>query len=133
MCDRPREGESAGTRLAFMLRTNLHNYENWCFLLSDTLLEDKRSALRIETERVLSLSEAIKDAHILDHALATQKSLAACLHANVSAQSNAEEPSPPTSFVEVDTFAPAQKNETQLRFQRTTHSAGRKQKMVPLV
>ena len=82
---------------------------------------------------MLSLSEAVKDTHILDHALITLKNLAACLQANVSAHSNAEEPSPPTSFVEVDTFAPAQKNETQLRIQRTTHSAGRKQKMVPLV
>ena len=88
---------------------------------------------RVETERVLSLSEAVKDTHILYHALATVKYFAACLQANVSAQSNAEEPSPPTSFVEVDTFAPAQKNETQLHFQRTTYSAGRKQKMVPLV
>ena len=82
--------------------------------------------MRIETERVLSLSEAVKDTHILDHSLATLKNLAAYLQANVSAQRNAEKPFPPTSFVEVDTFAPAQKNETQLRFQRTTHSAGRK-------
>ena len=37
------------------------------------------------------------------------------------ALSNVKEPPPPTSFVEVDAFAHAHKNEMQLHFQRTTH------------
>ena len=39
----------------------------------------------------------------------------------LSAQSNVEEPPQLTSFVEVDGFAHAHKNEMRLHFQMTTH------------
>ena len=88
--------------------------------------------MQVEAERVQSLSKAITDTHILDHALATLSQLASSLKASIPTQCN-EDSNQPTSFSPVDHFAPAQKNEIQLCFKRTTHSAGRKQKMVPLV
>ena len=101
-------------------------------LQTATLIDAKRSAVQVAAEWVQSLSKAITDTHILDHALATLSTLASSLMANISMQCN-ENSNQPTSFSTVDNFAPAQKNEVQLCFKRTTNSAGRKQKMVPLV
>ena len=100
--------------------------------VSDTLIDAKRSAMQVEAERVQSLSKAITDTHILDHTLATLSKLASTLKANIPTQCNADA-NQPTLFSLIDNFAPAQKNEVQLHFKRTTNSAGRKQKMVPLV
>ena len=81
-------------------------------------------------ERVTSGLEAIDDAHILDHAITVLTHLATTLEANAQSQIG-----PPNSvtFLAVDHITPAEKNEKQLCFKRTTHSAGRKQKMVPLL
>lgn len=89
-------------------------------------------AVKVELEKVLAQTEAITDAHILDHALANLTKLSASLQVHIPKESNEEMP-PPSTFVSVEKFPPAKKNELQLRFSKTTNSAGRKQKMVPLL
>ena len=113
-------------------RTHTCLYMHYAYLQTATLIDAKRSAVQVAAERVQSLSKAITDTHILEHALATLSTLASSLKANIPMQCN-ENSNQPTSFSTVDNFAPAQKNEVQLCFKRTTNSAGRKQKMVPLV
>ena len=86
-----------------------------------------------ETEQVLKLSRTINDPHLLDHALATLSILASSLEAHVAdASRDSKAKTEIKSFTVVDKFAPAEKNEPQPRFKKTTDSAGRKQKMVSL-
>ena len=92
-------------------------------------------AVKLELEKVLAQTETITDAHILDHALANLTKLSASLQVHIPKESiDTNEAMPlPSGFVPVEKFPPAKKNEVQLRFSRTTNSAGRKQKMVPLL
>ena len=99
-------------------------------LICYAVVDAKRSSVQREAERLLSLTRTITDTHLLDHALSTLSKLASSLQAHVSTEQNEELV---TSFTTVDKFAPAQMNERQLQFKRTTNSAGRKQKMIPLV
>ena len=91
-------------------------------------------AVKLELEKVLAQTEAITDAHILDHALANLTKLSASLQVHIPKEIDGTKEAilQPSSFVPVEKFPPAKKNEVQLRFSRTTHSAGRKQKMIPL-
>ena len=87
-----------------------------------------------ETERVLKMSRNIKDPHLLDHALATLSILASSLEAHTAdPDTEPKEETRIEPFTIVDRFAPAEKNQLQPRFKRTTDSAGRKQKLVPLL
>ena len=86
-----------------------------------------------KVEKVLHLTTNLRDPHLLNHALATLSILASSLEAH------AFNPDPDTAKIEkkhftaVDHFAPAEKNELQPRFKKTTDSAGRKQKMLLLM
>ena len=87
-----------------------------------------------ETEQLLKVLRKINDPHLLDHALATLSILASSLEAHVAdSQSDPDAKKEIKSFAVVDKFAPAEKHELQPRFKKTADSAGRKQKMVPLM
>ena len=93
-------------------------------------VQHKRNAIVAETEKIIAHTQAVDDIHMLEHAVATLSKLSATLLSHVSSESTAA--NQPNSFVEVETFAPAQRNEPQLQFKKTTGSAGRKQKIFPL-
>ena len=76
-------------------------------MITDAVLERKRTAVHSQIGRVASVIEAVADACVLVHALTT------LTHSIVQ-------------------FSQAEKSETQMRFTKTTNSAGRRQKMVPL-
>ena len=97
--------------------------------LADALVKAKWLAVESKAKQVLALSRAITDPHILEHTLGTLSKLASTLEVHTPKECTEDTKTP---FQTVDSFAPAQKNEVQLHFKRTTHSAGRKQKMVPL-
>ena len=97
------------------------------------MLESKRTAVCAQVKRVVSELEAVTDIHILDHAVAILTQLATTLHSNAQSDCKSEEQPQPPPFVSVVQFSAAEKNEIQPRFQKTTNSAGRKQKMLPLV
>ena len=92
-------------------------------------LEQKRKAIKAEAEKVLSYTQEVTDTHILDHTIATLSQLSTSLLAHLPSSTSDQQP---TTFVDVEKFAPAQKNEPQIQFKRTTSSAGRKQKIIPL-
>lgn len=75
--------------------------------LLDTIIAAKRSAVETEANNVISCCQGTTDSHILDHALATLKSLVTSLKAHTYNQSN--ENSSPSTFITVNAFAPAQK------------------------
>ena len=77
-----------------------------------------------------SYLKAVDDTHILDHALQTLKQLTSTLHAN---SSSPEDEAKLVPFVPVVYFSPAEKSETQPKFKKTINSAGRKQKIIPLM
>lgn len=83
---------------------------------------------------MVKLARKINDPHLLDHALATLSILGSSLEAHVADASTAPKAKMEIkSFTVVDKFAPAEKNELQPQFKKTTDNAGRKQKMVPLM
>ena len=75
--------------------------------------------------------ENVCDTHLLEHTLTTLTNLTASLKAHIPEDSVTT--TQPSNFTVVDKYAPAQKNELQPSFKRTTKSAGRKQTMLPLV
>ena len=95
-----------------------------------TGVQHKRSILAVEIQKVLEYSQAITDAHILDSAVATVTQLSSSLKQHLPSSSTGNDI--PQSFIEVDKFAPAQKNERQLQFKRTTNTPGRTKKMIAL-
>lgn len=101
-------------------------------IVTDAVLERKRTAVHLQIDRVASLIQAVDDAHVLDHSLTTLTKLATTLEANSEVHSLSNDNSQPANFVPIVHFSPAEKSETQMRFRKTTNSAGRKQKMVPL-
>lgn len=114
------------------IHTNLfYTYMHVAFLLcTESVIHAKQLAVESEIERVLKLSRNIKDPHLLDHTVATLSILASSLEAHTGDPDT--ELKEEKSFTIVDKFAPAEKNELQPRFKRTTDSAGRKQKLIPL-
>ena len=116
------------------LSKTYNNHCHQCLLNpSDSLISAKHLAVESETNRVLTLSREVNDPHLLDHALATLSMLASSLQAHVTDKTrNSEAEIESNSFKVVDKFAPAEKNETQPRFKKTTDTAGRKQKMISL-
>ena len=66
------------------------------------------------------------------HALTTLKQLAVTLKVNTREEKSLHEHVQPAPFNVITKFAQAEKNEKQLRFQKTVNPPGRKQKMVPL-
>ena len=101
-------------------------------MITDAVLERKRTAVHSQIGRVASVIEAVADACVLDHALTTLTQLATTLEANSQLHSHSDDDSKPVTFVSIVQFSPAEKSETQMRFTKTTNSAGRRQKMVPL-
>ena len=95
-------------------------------------LQEKCDLICEEVGRVTSLLEAVSDVHILEHALTIMKQLTVTLKTNTHQESSSNEQIQPPPFNVLTHFAPAEKNEKQLKFKKTTKSAGRKQKMVPL-
>ena len=57
------------------------------------------------------------------------KQLTVTLKTNTHKESSSNEQIQPPTFNVLTHFAPAEKNEKQLKFKKTTKSAGRKQKM----
>ena len=91
-------------------------------------IETRRKAIQKEIEMIAQATETLDDTHILEHAQTVLSQLSATLKTHLTPC----EEVPKINFTNTEKFAPAQKNEKQLRFFKTTHSAGRKQKLLPL-
>ena len=97
----------------------------------DTSVQHNRIIIASEVNKVLEYSQAIDDSHILDNIAANLKQFSSALKQHLPSSTNTGGYNLP-NFVEVDKFAPAQKNERQLQFKRTTNKPGRQKTVIPL-
>ena len=97
---------------------------------TDAALEQKRMAICGQVDEMKSYLEAVDDTQTLDHTLQTLKQLTTTLQTNSRTPEYEGQLVP---FVPIVHFSPAEKSETQPKFKKTTNSAGRKQKMIPLM
>ena len=90
-------------------------------------IEGKRRAINIEIRAIASNIDSVNHHAVLDHALATLTQLSRSIETNLNSAADVEKIE--ADFEIKDLFAPAQKNEKQLFFKRTSDSAGRKKGM----
>jgi len=90
-----------------------------------TDIAGKKKAIQLYLDRIKNGVEKIYDHHMLDHVLALLMQADASCKVLDDRNNNIKE------FERKDIFAPAQKNETQLRFKKTCGNPGRKKKHTP--
>ena len=90
-----------------------------------TDIAGKKKAIQLYLDRIKNGVEEMHDQHMLDHILALLMQADASCKVLENRRANIKE------FEKKDIFAPAQKNETQLRFKKTCENPGRKKRLTP--
>ena len=100
-----------------MNRTSCHAYSKMDFYILLLALKGKRNSIKGYLKEIEEAVEEIEDGGVLDHVLSKIFATATSVQAYCKPQT--ENPAQePACFHVTDKFAPAQKNETQLRFQK---------------
>ena len=92
-------------------------------------INGRKKTIQQYAAAITSNIQDVDDPNTLDRVLALLTQASASLTAAAEACSDNKQVN---TFVKKDHFAPTQKNETQLRFKRTTKPPGRKKQYIPL-